>query len=255
MHHSRILAVGAFAAAALLAVLAPLAGQASAGRAAHSEPFRGIRIHVDVRVEGITSTLLAETEVRAKAASVDKDGKPTDTCEGDTAAVALQDATHGNWTAGTFSSGLGYPVMAIKGESYPFTSSYYWSFWVDNKPATTGICGVTLKKGDRLLFFPQCSQEAATSCPQGMFDPNVLALSAPKRARVGKAITVSVSALANLTGKASPASGVKLSAAGRTLTTGASGKAKLTFAKAGRYRILASAQNAIRDELTVRVSR
>jgi hypothetical protein len=252
MHHSRILAVGAFAAAALLAVLAPLAGQASVGRAAHSEPAH---VSVGVRAEGISSTLLPEVTVATKAASVDKDGKPSDTCEGDTAAVALQDATHGNWTAGTFSSGLGYPVIAIKGESYPFTSSYYWSFWVDNKPATTGICGVTLKKGDRLLFFPQCSQEAATSCPQGMFDPNVLALSAPKSARVGKAITVSVSALANLTGKASPASGVKLSAAGRTLTTGASGRAKLMFAKAGRYRIIASAQNAIRDELTVRVSR
>jgi hypothetical protein len=251
MKHSRQIAVGTFAAAALSAVLAPLAGQASVGHPHHSEPAGTA---VSVRVEGIASTLLAETEVRAKAMSIDKDGKPADTCEGDTAAVALQDATRGNWTAGTFSSGLGYPVTAIKGESYPFTSNYYWSFWIDNKPATTGICGATVHKGDRLLFFPQCSQEVATSCPQGMFNPNVLSLSAPRGARVGKALVVSVSALANLTGKASPASGVKLSAAGRTVTTSASGKAKLTFAKAGSYRIVATAPNTIRDELTVRVS-
>jgi hypothetical protein len=251
MKHSRLIAVGAFAAAALPVLALPVAGQASSDRAVQSSAGT----HVSVRVEGISSTLLPETAVSAKAASIDKDGKPTDTCEGDTAAVALQDATHGHWTAGTFSSGLGYPVIGVRGEEYPFTSSYYWSFWVDGRPATTGICGATLKKGDRLLFFPQCSREVVASCPRGMFNPSVLALSAPRSARAGRTIAVSVSALANLTGKASSASGVKLSAAGHTVTTGASGKARLTFVKAGSYRILASAPNAIRDELTVRVSR
>lgn len=250
MKHSRLIAVGAFAAAALPVLALPVLGQASSYRAVQSAGTP-----VSVRVEGISSTLLAQTAANTKATSIDKDGKPTDTCEGDTAAVALQDATHGHWTAGPFSSGLGYPVIAIRGESYPFTSAYYWSFWVDNKPATTGICGATLKRGEHLLFFPQCSQESAAGCPQGMFNPNVLALSAPKSARAGRTITVSVSALANLTGKPSPGVGVKLSAGGHTVTTGASGKAKLTFAKAGSYRILASAPNAIRDELTVRVSR
>ena len=250
MKQSRTLAVGVSAVMAMsLAALSPVSLAASGGHKG------GKGTPVGVRVEGISKTLLAETTVFAKAANIDKDGKPADVCEGDTAAVALQDATHGNWAAGTFSSGLGYPVIAIFGESYPFTSSYYWSFWVDNKPATTGICGATVHRGDRFLFFPQCSQEVATSCPQGLFNPNVLALSAPKRARAGKAITVSVSALANLTGKASHASGVKLSAGGHVVTTGASGKARLTFAKAGSYRILATAPDAVRDELTVRVSR
>jgi hypothetical protein len=250
MKRSRIIAVGVFAAAALPAVVLPLAGQASPGRAVQASGTP-----VNVRVEGIASTLLAETRVSAKATSIDPDGKPADACEGDTAAVALQDATHGRWTAGSYSSGLGYPVIGIRGESYPFTSAYYWSFWIDGKPATTGICGATLHSGERILFFPQCSQESASSCPQGMFNPAVLALTGPASARVGKAITLKVSSLANLTGKASPGTGVKLSAAGHKVTTGASGKAKLTFAKAGRYRIVATAADSIRDELTVRVSR
>ncbi len=250
MKHARLIAVGAFAAAVLSAVLLPFAGQASAGRAVQSS---GIR--VSVRVEGIASTLLAETAVNVKATAIDKDGKPADACVGDTAAVALQDATHGHWTAGAYSSGLGYPVIGIRGESYPFTSDYYWSLWIDGKPASTGICGATLHRGDRLLFFPQCSQESASSCPRGMFDPAVLELTGPASAHAGKAIALTVSALANLTGMASPGSGVKLSAAGHTVTTGASGRAKLTFAKVGRYRIVATATDSIRDELTVRVSR
>jgi hypothetical protein len=209
---------------------------------------------VSVRVEGISSTLLPEVQVRMNGTPIDKDGKPADVCEGETAAVALQEATHGSWTAGTFSSGLGYPVIGIKGESYPFTSDYYWSFWLNDKPATTGICGATLHKGDRLVFFPQCSQESAANCPQGMFDPAVLELKGPTHAHAGKAVLLKVSALANLTGKPSPASGVKLTAGGHSVTTGASGSAKLTFAKAGSYRILATAPDSIRDELTVKVS-
>lgn len=249
MQHSRISAVGAFVAASLSIFALPLAGLTPGAAAAKASG-----LPVSVRVEGISKTLLAETVVSTKAASIDKDGKPADVCDGDTAAVALQDATKSHWTAGLFSSGLGYSVLGIEGESYPFTSSYYWSFWVNDKPATTGICGATLHHGEKLLFFPQCSQESASACPQGMFDPSVLAIKAAAKAKAGKALAVSVSALANLTGKPSPGAGVKLAAGGKTLTTNASGKAKLMFAKAGTYKIVASAPNSVRDELMVRVS-
>ncbi len=80
--------------------------------------------------------------------------------------MALEDATHGHWVAGAFFSGLGYSVEGIEGESYSFSSSYYWSFWIDNKPATTGICAALHAK-EKLLFFPQCSQESATAAPRG----------------------------------------------------------------------------------------
>ncbi len=89
-----------------------------------------------------------------------------------------------------------------------------------------------------------------------MFDPAVLLVKSPARkAHAGKAVAFSVSALANLTGKPSPGAGVKLSGGGHSATTDASGKAKLTFAKAGKYRVVATAPNAVRDEITVTVTR
>ncbi len=106
---------------------------------------------VTVRVEGASHTLLPATKVTAAAVSVDPDGKPADACKGVTAAAALQDATHGDWTAGPYSHGLGYPVIGIRGESHPFTSAYYWALWIDGKPASTGICGAKLHNGDSIL--------------------------------------------------------------------------------------------------------
>lgn len=251
MKHARINAVGASAVAALS--LLALAAPASLAKSGGSKGTP-----VSVRVEGISKTLLAETTVSTKAATINKDGKPADVCAGDTAAVALQDATHGSWTAGTFSSGLGYPVAGIFGESHPFTSAYYWSFWVDGKPASTGICGATLHSKERLLFFPQCSQESASACPQGMFDPPVLEIKGPghpAHVRAGHPLNVSVLSLANFTGKSTPAAGAKVSAGGHSVSTSASGKAKLTFAKAGTYKVVATATESVRDELTVKVTR
>ncbi len=243
MKHSRILAVGVFVAAALSSLALPLAGQASSGGTQAS-----------VRVEGLSKTLLPETTVNAKPKTINKDGKPTDVCEGASGAVALEDATHGRWVAGGFFSGLGYSVEGIEGESYSFTSSYYWSLWIDNKPATTGICAALHAK-EKLLFFPQCSKESESSCPQGMFNPAVLLVKGPaKKAHAGKAVAFSVSSLANLTGKPSPGAGVKLSGGGHSASTDASGKAKLTFAKAGKYKVVATAPNSVRDEIKVTVT-
>lgn len=244
MKHSRTLAVGAFAAAALSSLALPMAGQASNGGTQAS-----------VRVEGLSKTLLPETTVIAKPKIIDKDGKPADVCEGSSGAVALEDATHGHWVAGAFFSGLGYSVEGIEGESYSFSSSYYWSLWIDHKPATTGICAALHAK-EKLLFFPQCSKESEASCPQGMFNPSVLLVKSPaKKAHAGKAVAFSVSSLANLTGKPSPGAGVKLSGGGHSAITDGSGKAKLTFAKAGKYKVVANAPNSVRDEITVTVTR
>lgn len=253
MKHLRTLAAGASLAALLsLSTLAATTSPALA-KGGRSHPKGGLA--ASVRVEGIAKTLLRETTVQTKATSIDKDGKPADVCSGDTAAVALQDATKGRWTVGSFSPGLGYPVVGILGESYPFTSSYYWSFWIDDKPATVGICSATLHAKERLLFFPQCSQESASACPRGMFDPPVLDLKGPARVRVGHPLDVSVLSLANFTGKSSPAKGAKVSGGGSSATTSGSGKAKLTFAKPGTYRLVASAADSVRDELTVKVTR
>jgi hypothetical protein len=250
MKHSRILAVGAFAAAVLSSLALPLAGQASNGK-----PGGSSGVQASVRVEGLAKTLLPETTVSVKAKTIDKDGKPADVCEGASGAVALEDVTHGHWTAGGFFSGLGYSVEGIEGESYPLTSSYYWTIWVDNRPATTGICAAVHVK-EKLLLFPQCSQESAAACPQGMFAPAVLVVKASaKKVHVGKAVAFSVSALSNLKGEPSPGAGVKLTGGGHSATTNASGKAKLTFAKAGKYKVVATAPNSVRDEILVKVTR
>jgi hypothetical protein len=250
MQHSRTIAVGAFAAAALsFVVLSPVALAAPGGHKG------GKGTPVNIRVEGISKTLLAETTLLVKAASIDKDGKPADVCEGVTAAAALQEATKGNWTVGTFSSGLGYPVVGLFGEYYPFTSSYYWSFWIDDKPGTVGICGATLHAKEKLLFFPQCSQEIASACPQGMLDPPVLLLKGALHVKVGHPLNLSVFSLANFTGKSTPAAGAKVSGGGHSATTSAAGKAKLKFAKPGTYKVVATATESVRDELTVKVTR
>lgn len=83
----------------------------------------------------------------------------------------------------------------------------------------------------------------------------MLKLTGPTRARVGKAISVSASSLEDLTGKPSPASGVKVRLGKLTVQTNASGKAALLLSRAGKARIVASAPGAIRDELTVSVRR
>ncbi|MHB8492598.1 MAG: hypothetical protein ACYDA6_10365 [Solirubrobacteraceae bacterium] len=243
-----LVTAGACAAMTMCAALALLGGIANARPASH-----GARTPIDIRVEGAKKTLLAETALNVEAERIDPDGKPADTCEGATAAAALQEATRGDWAAGAYYSGLGYSVAGIIGESHPFSSPYYWSFWVDGKTSTTGICSVKLQPHMHLLFFVQCSQQSAAQCPEGLFEPPVLALSGPQRARAGKALTLRVSSLANATGKPGPGAGVTLTWRGGSATTNASGVAKVRLRKAGRYTIVATAAGAIRDELTVRV--
>jgi hypothetical protein len=253
MKHSRLIVLGA-SLGALSSLTGPLTGAIAAGPAGKTAAPHAKGVSVNVRVEGMRKTLL-NAVVDTRAQSIDPDGKPADTCEGVTAGAALQEATKGQWTAGSYFSGLGYPVVGIFGESYPFTSAYYWSFWVDGKVASAGICTTALHPKERLLFFPQCSKESAAECPDGLFDPAVLEVKGPARARTGKAIVIKVLSRANLTGKPSPGAGVTVSGGGHAVTTGASGTAKVRFAKAGRYRIVVSRQGAIRDELTVTVRR
>lgn len=251
MKHSRLIVPRPSAAALVLALAAALAVPTAT---VASSPSKGKAVSVGLRVEGMHATLLDAT-VKAHATSIDPDGKPADTCEGLTAAAALQEGTQGKWSAGEYFSGLGYSVVGIFGESYPFTSPYYWSFWVDGKVASAGICTVALHPSQRLLFFPQCSKQSASECPQGLFDPAVLELKGRTRVRAGKTVTFKVLSRENLTGKPTPGKGVSIAAAGHTVLTGASGTAKLRFARAGRYKVVANGQDMVRDELTVTVRR
>jgi hypothetical protein len=234
----RIWLVGAGALLLLLAVGAAVVPAALAGTPAT----------VTVRVEGLNETLLLPTQVTTTTEPVVKDGKPEDSCTGTSAAGALQLATGGNWNGAWF-SGLDYSVETIEGQSYPFTQPYYWSFWVNDKPAKEGICETELNSGESVLFFPECFSETSGVCPPS--PPNPLGIEAPATAEEGKPITVTVTSYANATGVPSPAVGATVAYGGTSAVTDASGHATLSFSSAGNVILRASAPASVRTETTI----
>jgi hypothetical protein len=200
---------------------------------------------VTVRVEGASATLLGPTEVSTTTAPIVKDGNRADSCPGTNAVGALELATKGNWQGTWYGAGLGYSVETILGESYPFSGSAYWEFWLDNVPAAKGVCEQEIKDGDTLLFFPGCYGEG---CPA---PSNPLGIEAPATAEEGSPVQAKVTSYENGTGTPSPAAGATVSYEGTTTTTNASGLATLTFARAGAQEVKVSAPSSIRTETTV----
>ncbi len=205
---------------------------------------------VTVRVEGSTATLLPPTLVATTNGAYTPVGK-TAACPGTSAAAALDLATLAGGTsgwAGTFNAGFGdYFVTAIAGEVHPTGAAdgSYWSFWSDNAPAQTGICGQQLSAGDQILFFPDCFG----ACPAGFVSPNVLTMTAPPAVvQKGSVATVTVTSYANADGKPSAAVGATVSGGGVSATTGAAGTASLTFATTGTFTLRATAANSVRSE-------
>jgi hypothetical protein len=224
-------------------VLAGIAASASAaGSTAPTGPVSG----VTVRVEGLTKTLLAPTTVTLQSGSVSKDGVAADSCDALSGLGALQDATNGAW-AGTWSSSYkSYFITSILGTSYPETADYYWAFWLDNKPAASGACGVDPAKGSSVLFFPEYDGKN-----KSIVAPAVLGISAPASVLVGKPVKVIVSSYANSNGKRKAAAGVRVVAGSVATKTTAGGDATLTLSKLGNVKIAVSAPNSIRDETTI----
>jgi hypothetical protein len=205
---------------------------------------------VVVRVEGTTATLIPPTEVTTTTSSVVKDGNPAHSCLGTSAAGALQLATSGNWS-GTWFSGLGYSVETIAGESHLFeegaATNYFWAFWLNNKPATAGVCETELSSGESILFFPECFSET-NACPPS---PNPLGITAPGVAEAGSPITVTVTSYASATGAPSPAAGVTVTGGNASAITDTSGRATLALSSLGSVVLNASAPGSVRTEATV----
>ncbi|MHB8658238.1 MAG: DUF4430 domain-containing protein [Solirubrobacteraceae bacterium] len=72
-------------------------------------------------------------------------------CLADSAAGALNAATHGRWSGSFSKSYKDYFITAILGDTES-GSKTYWEILVNNVPASTGACEVRLHRGDRLLF-------------------------------------------------------------------------------------------------------
>jgi hypothetical protein len=232
--------------ASLSAVLFALAAFALAGA-----PSALASANVTVRVEGIDKTLLAPTQVTTDAAaSVVKDGNNEHSCSGASAAGALQLATGGSWS-GEWFGGFGYSAETILGETHAFepgaAANYFWSYWLDNKASSVGICEGELQAGESILFFPECFSETG-ACPA---PPNPLGVSAPAVAERGAPLAVTVTSYDNVSGAASPAVGATVTGGGASATTDALGHATLAIPQAGNIELQVSAPGSVRTETTV----
>jgi hypothetical protein len=209
-------------------------------------------VPVTVRVEGLNQTLLPPTQVTTDAAtSVVKDGNKEHSCSGLTAAGALEFATAGNWGGEWFEGFHGYSVETILGETHAFepaaAANYFWSFWLDNKAASTGICEGELQAGQSVLFFPECFSETG-ACPA---PPNPLGVSAPAVAQRGAPIAATVTSYDNAGGAASPAVGAVVSGGGASATTDSAGHATLAIPQTGNIQLQVTAPGSVRTETTV----
>jgi hypothetical protein len=196
---------------------------------------------VTVRVEGAKRTLLAPTVVHTRGGSITKGGAPAGACPATTAAGALDQATHHSW-GGTYSSSVGgIEVLTILGETHKFTSPFFWEIWADNVPATTGICGLKLHRGERLLFAP--------APVMGSVFP--IGLRGPSHATSGHSFPVRV-LYYNAKGVAKPLAGARVDG----VVSARNGTARIKATRAATLTISASKKGYIRSApLKVRVTR
>jgi hypothetical protein len=158
----------------LLLTGAPLAAGltlASTALAAGSAPA------VTVRVEGATKTLLPASTVTAPTTgSITKGHTPAGTCPADSAAGALNTATHGRWS-GSYYKGLGIDVSTILGTTLSFSKGSYWGFYVNDRLASKGVCDTRIVRGESLLFAPVPAKGKA---------PKPIVVTGPKTVTAGK---------------------------------------------------------------------
>ncbi len=105
---------------------------------------------VTLSIKSLNKTLLRPTTEHGEKGWMTKDGTPRGKCPGDTAMGALDVATHGRWTGKYYSSVGGIFVTSILGVKPK--GSDFWELVVNGKVASKGACGVSLARGERLLF-------------------------------------------------------------------------------------------------------
>ena len=112
---------------------------------------------VSIRVEGSTATLAGPAVVRTVDGAFTKAAAagPPATCSSTSIGGALETLTAGGWN-GTNGS-VGMSLETILGETHLFTSDAYWNLYVNDAPASMGICTQELSPGDRVLVAPSCT--------------------------------------------------------------------------------------------------
>lgn len=104
---------------------------------------------VTVTVKNGTKTL-TQAAVRGEKGWITKGGTPHGKCSGNSAAGALDAATHGKWAGKYYASVGGVFVTSIDGVKPK--GNDYWGFYVNGKSSSQGVCSVKLHSGEKLLF-------------------------------------------------------------------------------------------------------
>jgi hypothetical protein len=199
---------------------------------------------VTVRVEGAKRTLLAPTIVHGRSGSITKGGAKKGACPASTAAGALDAATKHRWSGRWSKKYQALLVTAILGEKHTLNSKLYWSVWVDNTYAQSGICGLELHSGEQLLF---------AAVPDS-FSGSPLALKGPHRATAGHSLKVKVTSF-TAKGKATALAGAQVSGSGAAAVTNSHGIATILPSKTGTLVLHAVDKGYIRAApLRVRVT-
>ena len=190
---------------------------------------------VSIRVEGSTATLAGPAVVRTVDGAFTKAATagPPATCSSTSIGGALETLTAGGWN-GTNGS-VGMSLETILGETHLFTSDAYWNLYVNDAPASNGICTQELSPGDRVLVAPSCTGADTPTCFSG--DP--LELAGPATAPPGARVTLHADEYTVTFGSApdfintttpAPSAGATVTGAGQTVTTDAAGNATVTLA-------------------------
>src|SRR5690348_15650574 len=190
---------------------------------------------VAIRIEGAKRTLLRSTRLKAPGRGwITKFGAPKGRCPAESAAGALNVATHGAWR-GTWSGKYrDYLITKILGDTESGAKSY-WEILVNNVAASTGACEIKLHAGERLLF--AAVPLTGTGYP--------LVIRAPKTATVGAPLKIRVDFI-NGHGKAVSLAGATVRGGGAHAKTNAKGTAVLRPERRGKLSLRAHKTGYIR---------
>jgi hypothetical protein len=210
-----------------------LAVFAIAAPAAAADP-----VSVNLRVEGQSQTIFDGPVTTDGHQITTQSGGGPHPCDGTnggahpapgpTATGALDDGARLNnftWDGDWFQDFNDFVVNRVAGEAA--TSSQFWELGVNFADATVGGCQTRVRQGDEVLWVFD-----------GFSKTHYLKLAGPAAATTGAPVTVTVT-----DGVGAPLSGA---AVGGT-QTGADGKATLSFADAGIYRLKAERADSVRS--------
>jgi hypothetical protein len=212
---------------------------------------------VSVRAESGSPNALLSSIVTPTNGQVSGDGGVFSCAGTGTAAGALNAATAGNWAGEEFFGDIQVGRITSVDFTTESTADYYWSFNVNEAPASAGICASSVGDGDRILFYKACNV-AVTGCYAGA----ILRVSGPASATPGTPVTFTVEQVTTAFGGPPdflptttrvPANGVTVQAGGSTVVTGADGTASFAL-PAGPHAVRATRSNDVPGQSDVCVT-